>query len=58
MIKLYVFYANTKINDIKYNEVGQYKSQRDKMQDDYDKMLKDKESIDKKFVNKKSFQNL
>ena len=62
IIKANDFYNNTKSIEIKVNEVGQFKSQRDEMQGDYNKMLKDKEALDKKFGelmnNKKNkFQN-
>ena len=62
IIKAHDFYVNTKSTEIKVNEVGQFKSQRDEMQGDYNKMLKDKEALDKKFNelmnNKKNkFQN-
>ena len=49
IIKAHDFYTFTKSTEIKVNELGQYKSQRDEMQGDYNKMLKDKESLDKKF---------
>ena len=62
IIKAHDFYVNSKSTEIKVNEVGQFKSQRDEMQGDYNKMLKDKEALDKKFSelmnNKKNkFQN-
>ena len=49
IIKAHDFYTNTKSTEIKVNEVGQFKSQRDEMQGDYNKMLKDKEALDSKF---------
>ena len=49
IIKAHDFYSHTKSTEIKVNEVGQFKSQRDEMQGDFNKMLKDKEALDKKF---------
>ena len=49
IIKAYDFYNNTKSTEIKVNELGQFKSQRDEMQGDFNKMLKDKEALDNKF---------
>ena len=49
IIKAHDFYSHTKSTEIKVNEVGQFKSQRDEMQGDFNRMLKDKEALDKKF---------
>ena len=49
IIKAHDFYTQTKSTEIKVNELRQFKSQSDEMQTDYNKMLKDKESLDKKF---------
>jgi structural maintenance of chromosome 2 len=62
IIKAYNYYSHTKDTEIKVNEVAQFKSQRDEMQGDYNKMLKDLEALNKKFAelvsNKKNkFQN-
>ena len=62
IIKANDFYTNTKSIEIKVNEVGQFKSQRDEMQGDYNRMLKEQEALNKKFgelmKNKKNkFQN-
>ena len=50
IIKAHDFYINTKSTEIKVNELGQFKSQRDEMQGDFNKMLKDKEALDNKFA--------
>ena len=62
IIKAYNYYSRSKSTETKVNEVGQFKSQRDEMQGDYNKMLKDLEALNKKFAelvdNKKNkFQN-
>ena len=49
IIKANDFYNNTKSIEIKVKEVGQFKSQRNEMQGNYNKILKEKESLDKIF---------
>ena len=48
VVKAHDFYSNVKNIEIKVNELGQFRSQRDEMQGDFNKMLKDYELLDRK----------
>ena len=50
IIKAYNYYSRTKETETKVNEVAQFKSQRDEMQGDYNRMLKELEALSKKFA--------
>ena len=63
MIKAHDYYTNSKNVEKKINEIAQFKSQRDEMQEDYNKMLKDLESYSFKYselynMRKNKFQKM
>lgn len=49
IIKAFEFYTNAHNMDIKVNEVGQFKSQRDEMQNEFNTMLKQSEKLKNKY---------